>query len=133
LRYLSRDIGRYDGETNHEKFLVDAVSDVYIDWRVSSIHSDSECYVYHRLISGTQAQWVASLSGITDEYKNKVLPEYYNVIAKYYSENTGPYLLGDNITYVDFAVYQSIDNDERIGALPVSRLLLEESVVIHYR
>ncbi|KAM0252372.1 hypothetical protein ACHAQJ_007755 [Trichoderma viride] len=97
LRYLARDLGRYDGVTNNEKFQIDAVSDVYIDWRT---------------------RWVASLSGVTDDYKNNFLPEYYDVIAKYYSENAGPYLLGDNITYVDFAVYQSIDNDERIGALP---------------
>ncbi|KAH6606924.1 glutathione s-transferase chloride channel [Trichoderma cornu-damae] len=97
LRYLSRDLGRYDGETNHEKYQIDAVSDIYVDWR---------------------ARWVASLSGVTDDYKKNFLPQYYNIIAEYYSENKGPYLLGDKISYADFAVYQSIDNDERIGALP---------------
>ena len=34
LRYLSRDLGAYDGNTNWEKYLVDAVADIYIDWRV---------------------------------------------------------------------------------------------------
>lgn len=97
LRYLARDTGRYDGETNHEKFQVDAVADNYIDWR---------------------AQWVANIGNVSDEYKNKFLPNYYAAVAKYYAENKGPYLLGDKITYADFAVYQSIDNDERIGALP---------------
>ncbi|PNP37767.1 hypothetical protein TGAM01_v201309 [Trichoderma gamsii] len=97
LRYLARDIGRYDGETNHEKFQVDAVADNYIDWR---------------------AQWVANIGNVSDEYKTKFLPNYYAAVAKYYAENKGPYLLGDKITYADFAVYQSIDNDERIGALP---------------
>lgn len=77
-----------------------------------------------------QIRWVASLSGVTDDYKNKFLPLYYNVIAKYYSENEGPYLLGDRITYADFAVYQSIDNDERIGALPVSYSLCTVMLVI---
>lgn len=67
-----------------------------------------------------QSQWVASLRGATDEYKNKVVPEYYDLVAKYYSENAGPYLLGDKITYVDFAVYQSYDNEKRTGTLPVS-------------
>lgn len=42
LRYLSRRAGSYDGETNYEKFLVDAVSDVYVDWRASSIAPDIE-------------------------------------------------------------------------------------------
>lgn len=34
LRYLSRELGAYDGTTNREKYLVDAVSDIYVDWRV---------------------------------------------------------------------------------------------------
>lgn len=55
---------------------------------------------------------------------------YYAAVAKYYSENNGPYLLGDKITYADFAVYQSVDNDERIGALPVSLFLFAEFLTI---
>lgn len=34
LRFFARELGRYDGDTNVEKFEVDAVSDIYIDWRV---------------------------------------------------------------------------------------------------
>lgn len=34
LRYLSRELGAYDGDSSHEKYVVDAVADVYIDWRV---------------------------------------------------------------------------------------------------
>ncbi|KAJ2980732.1 hypothetical protein NQ176_g2465 [Zarea fungicola] len=97
LRYLSRDIGAYEGETNEEKYLVDAVSDHYVDWR---------------------AQWVAQLGTKTDKYKNETAPEYYNVLAQYYAKHNGPFLLGDKITYADFAVYQSIDNDAKIGTLP---------------
>lgn len=47
------------------------------------------------------------------------MPEYYRLVAQYYSDFEGPYLLGDKITYVDFAIYQSIDNDRRTGTLPV--------------
>ena len=35
LRYLARSAGGYDGISNYDKFLVDAVADVYVDWRVS--------------------------------------------------------------------------------------------------
>ena len=56
---------------------------------------------------------------MTSEYKYKYAPAYYNLIAQYYSDKKGPYLLGDRITYVDFAIYQSIDNDHRKGSLPV--------------
>lgn len=69
---------------------------------------------------------MANIGNPSDDYKNKFLPVYYAVVAKYYSESNGPYLLGDKITYADFAVYQSIDNDERIGALPVSLILFTE-------
>ncbi|KAM0421394.1 hypothetical protein ACHAPT_010748 [Fusarium lateritium] len=97
LRYLARELGQYDGETSVDKYVVDAVADVYVDWRYN---------------------WVANLKDITNEYKNEFLPWYHDVITKHYSEREGPYLLGDKITYVDFAVYQSLDNDQRIGANP---------------
>lgn len=97
LRYLARELGGYDGETSIEKYTVDAVADIYIDWRF---------------------QWVANIKGATEQYKNEFLPEYYKILAQYYSDRPGPYLLGDKITYADFAVYQSLDNDKRIGTLP---------------
>ncbi|KAL2872491.1 glutathione S-transferase [Aspergillus lucknowensis] len=97
LRYFAREVGGYDGETNWEKYIVDAVSDIHIDWRF---------------------KFVANLKGATEEYKNEVVPKYYNLLAQYYAEREGPYLLGEKITYADFAVYQSIDNERRIGTLP---------------
>ncbi|KAJ5182500.1 glutathione S-transferase [Penicillium capsulatum] len=97
LRFFARDLGRYDGETNAEKFVVDAVSDIYIDWR---------------------SQWVANLTEKSEKYRNEVSPGYYKLLGQYYEDRAGPYLLGDKVTYADFAVYQSIDNDERTGTLP---------------
>ncbi|KAJ6124199.1 hypothetical protein N7471_011516 [Penicillium samsonianum] len=99
LRYLSRDLGAYDGNTNWEKYLVDAVADIYIDWR---------------------SQWVANLKEVTEPYKKDYAPKYYDLLAQYYSDVDGPYLLGDTVTYADFAVYQSIDNDTRTGTIPAT-------------
>ncbi|KAI5461015.1 glutathione S-transferase [Mariannaea sp. PMI_226] len=99
LRYLSREIGSHEGDTSFEKYIVDAVADVHNDWRV---------------------QWVANLGKVTDEYKNEFVPKYYRILDDYYSERGGPYLLGDKITYADYAVYQSIDNDQRTGTLPAT-------------
>jgi glutathione S-transferase len=62
---------------------------------------------------------VANLTEKSEKYKNEVAPEYYNILDQYYRDHAGPYLLGNTVTYADFAVYQSIDNDERTGALPV--------------
>ncbi|OAQ62447.1 glutathione S-transferase [Pochonia chlamydosporia 170] len=97
LRYLARELGGYGGESNWEKYVVDAVSDIYIDWRT---------------------QWVANLKNKSAEYKDKFAPWYYNLLAQYYTDYEGPYLLGSRVTYVDFAIYQSIDNDQRTGTLP---------------
>jgi glutathione S-transferase len=66
-----------------------------------------------------QAQWVANLKNASEDYKNNYVPEYYNILAHYYSQRGGPFLLGDRVTYADFAVYQSVDNDKKTGTLPV--------------
>lgn len=117
LRYLARELGQYDGVTSADKYLVDAVADVYIDWRVSV--DAFEILSCVPILTLTKYNWVTQLKAVTEEFTNKFLPWYYRVITKYYAERDGPYLLGDKITYVDFAVYQSLDNDERIGANPV--------------
>jgi glutathione S-transferase len=65
---------------------------------------------------------VQNLGNSTEEYKNNIAPNYYDILTQYYSETDGPYLLGDKVTYADFAVYQSIDNDLRTGTLPVSTI-----------
>lgn len=57
------------------------------------------------------------------------MPAYYNVLSEYYSKQDGPYLLGDRVTYADFAVYQSIDNDGKTGTLPVSIVLWQYSLI----
>ncbi|KAF5530779.1 glutathione S-transferase P 10 [Fusarium mexicanum] len=105
LRYLSRELGAYDGTTNDDKYLVDLVSDIYVDWRV---------------------QWVANLKGLNPDYKEKDAPPYYELLGQYYAEREGPYLLGDTVSYADFAVYVSIDNDIRTKTLPET---LPESIV----
>ncbi|CAG9982904.1 unnamed protein product [Clonostachys byssicola] len=108
LRYLARELGSYDGVTSVEKFTVDSVADLYVDWRY---------------------EWVACLPKPSDDYKAS-RPKYVDLIAQYYADTEGPYLLGDKITYVDFAIYQSIDNDKRVGAA-VSDQLSDQRLAIH--
>ncbi|CAG1974793.1 hypothetical protein QX201_010104 [Fusarium graminearum] len=106
LRYLSRDLGRYEGQSNEDKYLTDLVSDIYVDWR---------------------AQWVRNLKeGPRTEYKDTAAPQYYDLIGKYYADREGPYLLGNEISYTDFLVYVSIDNDTRTKTIPEN---LPESLV----
>lgn len=119
LRFLARELKDYDGQTNLEKWIVDAVSDIYVDWRVSYTVS---FLLDQQLTEFFQAQWVAQLKGVSEEYKNNYVAEYHRIISHFYSQRGGPFLLGDKITYVDFAVYQSLDNDQKIGTLPVCDL-----------
>jgi hypothetical protein len=58
---------------------------------------------------------VANLKDVSEAFKGRSVPTYYKVLEHYYSLNSGPYLLGDKISYADFAVYQSIENSEKIG------------------
>lgn len=59
-----------------------------------------------------------NIKGVSEEYKNKTAPAFYKCMEEYYPyASSGPYLLGNTITYADFAVYQAIDNDIRIGAI----------------
>lgn len=80
------------------------------------------CQVRRAYLHNIQSQWVANLKGATESYKKEYVPNYYDLVAQYYSDVEGPYLLGDKITYADFAVYQSIDNNTRTGTIPVSAI-----------
>ncbi|KAL7935411.1 glutathione S-transferase [Trichoderma chlorosporum] len=110
LRYVAREIGGYDGETSFEKYEVDAVADIYIDWRF---------------------KFAEQLTKTTDDFKTDIVPDFYRVLSQYYSDHPeGPYLLGNKITYADFAVYQAIDNNERLGVwmpLPESLVKFREA------
>ncbi|KAL7943869.1 hypothetical protein V8C42DRAFT_91766 [Trichoderma barbatum] len=98
LRYLSRRVGAYDGETNYEKYLVDAVADIYNDWRTG---------------------WVAQLTAKASDYQATHVKKFQDLFTNFYSRDaSGPYLLGNKPTYVDFAVFQALDNDECIGHGP---------------
>lgn len=52
-----------------------------------------------------------------------IVPKFYNLMAQLYrQQNQGPYLLGETITYVDFAVFQAVDNDTVTKTIPVGLL-----------
>ena len=50
------------------------------------------------------------------DYKDKHVTKFNDLFTHFYAlDNSGPYLLGNRPTYVDFAVLQALDNDECIG------------------
>jgi len=58
---------------------------------------------------------VANLGAPSQEYKTTTVPRFYSVWDRLYAQNSGPYLLGNTVTYADFVVFQALDNDEAIG------------------
>ncbi|KAI9340212.1 putative glutathione S-transferase [Obelidium mucronatum] len=93
LRYLSKKIGKYGGANDEEAFKVDQVSDVYVDWRFS---------------------WAKDAAG-----HPAAIPRFYSTIEKLLG--SGPFVLGNELSYADIAVYQLLHDDGSLGN--VERLL----------
>ncbi|OQE90718.1 hypothetical protein PENNAL_c0011G01508 [Penicillium nalgiovense] len=64
----------------------------------------------------SKIEWVKNIGNVTENFKNEFVPNYYSLLEGSYAQHDGPYLLGEKITYADFAIYQSIHNNIKIGA-----------------
>lgn len=104
MRYLSRKLNnKYDGETDDEKYEVDLVSDLYVDWR-----------------GGWATSLLSSDAQIKETFTTKTSPQFWALVGTHYDRTPGPFLLGDKITYADFAVYQAYADDTATKTIPVS-------------
>lgn len=93
----------YDGTTSEERFLVDAVADIAIDWR---------------------SEWVAASwtkdPAVQKRYSDKKLPRFVQALEQYYARpRNGLYLLGDHFTYADILVFTML-HDETLDACALS-------------
>ncbi|KAI8058334.1 hypothetical protein BDF22DRAFT_665142 [Syncephalis plumigaleata] len=109
LRMLSRQIGAYDGRTDHEKYVVDAVADIAIDWRTSWVN----------------AYWSKDPDSVK-HYNERSRPRYIRTVESYLQPRGGPYLLGDWITYTDFLLYTLIYDET-----PEACMLTADSSLLH--
>ncbi|KAI8331699.1 class gamma glutathione S-transferase [Chlamydoabsidia padenii] len=95
LRYLSKRLGKYRGANDEEEYLLDVVSDIFRD------HFGS----YGPLFKSTDKEKL-------QEHFEKDTIKYLAAYDTIYAQNkTGPYVLGENISYADFLVYHMIDDD----------------------
>ncbi|KAI9245365.1 glutathione S-transferase, partial [Phascolomyces articulosus] len=99
LRLLTRKLGKYVKYTNDEKeeYFLDSASDFSIDWHL------------------TAGETLFNQDDPTkrEEYKTKVADKHYSRFDYVYGLHDGPYILGNEITYVDFLTYHIIDSDAR--------------------
>lgn len=93
MRLLSRKLGQYEGSNEKEVQLLDAYSDMLMDWA---------------------GRWAAGVFGTEDQlkaYKETHAVNNYKAFEEILSDTEGPYLLGDKISYADFVLYHMIEDD----------------------
>jgi glutathione S-transferase len=95
LRLISHKLGKYGGRNEEEAHLVDAYTDIVMDWA---------------------GKWAEALFGSNAEealktYKETTIPEFMNTFEDILSDTEGPYLLGQEISYADFALYHLLEDD----------------------
>lgn len=101
LRHFARQLGRYDGETEEEKYWADAMCDIVIDWRslfIEAFFSDNMEETY-------------------PEHQRTARPRFLEALETHLKTHdlstSGPYITGKNITYADMVLYQ-VCHDENL-------------------
>jgi prostaglandin-H2 D-isomerase / glutathione transferase len=96
LRYFSEKLNEYNGDNLEERYYIDCISDITNDWRISLIKA---------LKSDKNA--------LESHYENET-PKFLRIINSYLSNNKGPYLLGEKLSYADITIYVMLNNDKAI-------------------
>ncbi|QDS74339.1 hypothetical protein FKW77_004547 [Venturia effusa] len=115
LRSWSRQLGAYDGESEEERYFVDAVCDLGVDWRtlfVLAFLSPNKDKTYPEHCKTDRVRY---LSAIETHLKQNPLSQ------------KGPFVLSHRITYADLVVYQvlhdeGLTKDGRMGLEGYPRL-----------
>ncbi|KAI8920557.1 glutathione S-transferase [Entophlyctis helioformis] len=93
LRLMADKLGKYAGSNDDERYFVDQVADIYIDWRRS---------------------WVTTLGGSAEALKThqtEALPRCYAAFEFFLAKYDGPFVLGTDFSYADIALYQALNDD----------------------
>ncbi|KAI7892892.1 glutathione S-transferase [Mucor mucedo] len=100
MRYISAKLdNKYNGsnaEENHFLEYVTEITECWFDCVKNAFFGDDEKKAEHRVTS---------------------TPKYIDLFEKLYTTYTGPYLIGEKITYVDFLVYHLLDDDFALNRL----------------
>jgi len=122
LRYWCTKLGKYDGKTPEERYFVDLISDITADWRTNFV--DSLIVVTE---TGTQPN---ANKEVFEHHKNFYLSKFANGIESHLSKSPlaqgGPYVLGSEITYADFQIWQ-VYHDEKIFGTQIDDLFTKSN------
>lgn len=94
MRFISKKLNKYQGENDDEEQVLDAYSDKLMDWA---------------------ARWGNALfladETVLAKYKEEQVPQQHKAWDEILSDKSGPYLLGEKITYADFVLYHLLEDD----------------------
>ncbi|KAL8671809.1 MAG: hypothetical protein Q9168_003693 [Polycauliona sp. 1 TL-2023] len=101
LRHFARLLGKYDGETEEEKYWVDAMCDIAADWRTQFVNAffnpnKEETYPKHQQTA-----------------RKDFLQAFEMHLTKHENSTEGPYVIGKTFTYADMVIYQ-VMHDENL-------------------
>lgn len=97
MRMISKKLGKYEGANDEENHLLDVYSDMVTDW-------GNKWALAVFVLGGGEALEKHGREDVPKLYKtwNDVLSDAPN----------GPYLLGDRVSYADFALYHILEDDK---------------------
>ncbi|KAL8757050.1 MAG: hypothetical protein Q9199_002491 [Rusavskia elegans] len=99
LRHFARQLGKYDGETEEEKYWADAMCDIAVDWRTQFVSAffnpnKEETYPKHQ-----QTERI------------RFLKAFETHLTRHELSLQGPYVVGKTFTYADMVIYQILHDE----------------------
>ncbi|KAI9495912.1 glutathione S-transferase [Zychaea mexicana] len=95
LRFLSKNLNKYYGANIKEEQLVDAISELANDW-----YANFDASV-----------WTPDQKD-RENHLEKNLPKHLERLDRFYAARGGPYVLGSEISFADFQVYQMVADEK---------------------
>ncbi|CAE6341560.1 unnamed protein product [Rhizoctonia solani] len=111
LRLFARQLGKYDGKNDLERYYVDAINDIASDWRTKLIDS-----AFQSTEAGLGPK---AIQDDLKHHKSFIGPKFASALNAHLSTNPlssgGPFVLGKDITYADFVIFQIAHDDDWLG------------------
>ncbi|CAE6458308.1 unnamed protein product [Rhizoctonia solani] len=111
LRLLARQLGKYDGKNDLERYYVDAINDIASDWRTKFVDS-----AFQSTKTGLGPK---ENQDDLKYHKSFTVPKFASALNTHLSTNVlssgGPFVLGKEITYADFVIFQIAHDDDWVG------------------